>query len=419
MEHITVLDDRRIILGVTGSIAAYKAVDLASKLTQAGARVDVIMTGAAQRFVTPLTFQAVTGRPVYTSMWGTDTGGGLPTHIAHVGLGEGANLLVVAPVTANSLAKLAHGLADDLLSVTALAARCPVVVAPAMDGGMYEHPATQANLAALRERGVAVIEPARGRFASGLVGRGRLPETPVLLGHIRRALGRGGPLENMKVVITAGGTREPIDPVRYITNRSSGKQGYALAQAALDAGACVTLISATQQLPVPVGAVLVPVESAEAMLDAVLTYSRDADALIMAAAVADFRPAEIAQHKIKKADQDDEAPTLALRRTPDILMAIKTQRAATGHPRAVIGFAAESHDLLENAQAKLRRKGLDLIVANDITAPDAGFNVDTNRVVLIDAGGAQHPLDLTSKARVGEAVIARVAALLGTDEEAR
>src|SRR5690606_30552363 len=172
----------------------------------------------------PLTFQSVTGRPVYTSMWGTDTGG-LPTHIAHVGLGEGADLLIVAPITANSLAKLAHGLADDLLSVTALAARCPVAVAPAMDGGMYEHPATQANLAALRERGVTVIEPARGRFASGLVGRGRLPETPALLGHIRRALGRGGPLENRKVVITAGGTREPIDPVRYITNRSSGKQG--------------------------------------------------------------------------------------------------------------------------------------------------------------------------------------------------
>jgi len=240
-----------------------------------------------------------------------------------------------------------------------------------------------------------------------------------LLGHIRRALGRGGPLENRKVVITAGGTREPIDPVRYITNRSSGKQGYALAQAALDAGACVTLISATHELAVPVGAVLVPVESAEAMLDAVMTYARDADALIMAAAVADFRPAEIAQHKIKKSEQDDEAPTLALRRTPDILMAVKAQRATTGRPRAVIGFAAESHDLLENAQSKLRRKGLDLIVANDISAPDAGFSVDTNRVILIDAGGAQHPLDLTSKARVGEAVIARVAALLGTDQEAR
>ena len=415
MEHITILDGKRIILGVTGSIAAYKAADLASKLTQAGAHVDVIMTGAAQRFVTPLTFQSVTGRPVYTSMWGMDSSGGLPTHIAHVGLGEGADLLVVAPITANSLAKLAHGLADDLLSVTALAARCPIVVAPAMDGGMYEHPATQANLAALRERGVTVIEPDQGRFASGLVGWGRLPETPVLLGHIRRALGRGGPLAGCRVVVTAGGTREPIDPVRYITNRSSGKQGYALAQAALDAGADVILISATPGLPVPVGAVLVLAESAEAMLDAVMTYSRDADALIMAAAVADFRPAEVAQHKIKKSDGDDEAPTLALRRTPDILMAVKSQRAETGHPRAVIGFAAESQDLLENAQSKLRRKGLDLIVANDIAAPDAGFNVDTNRVILIDAGGAQHALDLTSKAKVSEAVIARVSALLGSD----
>ena len=411
MEHITVLEKKRIILGVTGSIAAYKAVDLASKLTQAGALVDVIMTEAAQRFVTPLTFQSVTGRPVYTSMWGTDTGG-LPTHIAHVGLGEGADLLVVAPITANSLAKLAHGLADDLLSVTVLAARCPVAVAPAMDGGMYEHPATQANLAALRERGVTVIEPARGRFASGLVGRGRLPETPALLGHIRRALGRGGPLENRKVVITAGGTREPIDPVRYITNRSSGKQGYALAQAALDAGACVTLISATHELAVPVGAVLVPVESAEAMLDAVMTYARDADALIMAAAVADFRPAEVAPQKIKKAGDPETAPAIPLARTPDILMDVKARRAKTGRPRVVVGFAAESENLLANAQDKLARKGMDLIVANDISAADAGFAVDTNRVTLLDAQGGQQAVDLASKARVGEIVIEWVARAL-------
>lgn len=409
-EPITLLGGRRIVLGVTGSIAAYKAVDLASKLTQAGAQVDVIMTEAARQFVTPLTFQAVTGRPVYVSMWETDDAG-LPTHIAHVGLGESADLLVIAPATANTLAKLAHGLADNLLAVTALAARCPVIVAPAMDGGMYAHPATQANLQLLQSRGVILIEPEEGRFASGLVGKGRLPETPTLIGHIRRALARGGPLAGRKIVITAGGTREAIDPVRHITNRSSGKQGYALAQAALDAGADVILISAARGLPVPVGAVLVTADSAEDMRTAVLAHIHEADALIMAAAVADFRPAQAAAQKIKK-ESAAEAPTLVLARTPDILLAVKEQRAQSGWPRMVVGFAAESQDLLANARAKLERKGLDLLVANDITAPDAGFEVDTNRVILLDAAGGQQALALASKTRVAEAIVARVVALL-------
>jgi phosphopantothenoylcysteine decarboxylase/phosphopantothenate--cysteine ligase len=410
METITLLHDKHIILGVTGSIAAYKAVDLASKLTQAGALVDVIMTVAAQRFVTPLTFQAVTGRPVYTDMWAAGASG-LPTHIAHVGLGEGADVLVIAPATANTLAKLAGGLADDLLSVTALAARCPLIIAPAMDGGMYSHPATQANMRTLQERGAWLVEPEEGRFASGLVGKGRLPETPTLVGNIRRALGQRGILAGRRVVVTAGGTREPLDPVRYITNRSSGKQGYALAQAALDAGAAVTLISTVSDLPAPVGAALIPVDSAASMSAAVLAQCDNADALVMAAAVADFRPAAEAEQKIKKQD-DTTGLTLELARTADILLAVKEQRAQTGWPRIVVGFAAESENLLANARAKLERKGLDLLVANDITAADAGFNVDTNRVIILDTGGGQEPLALTSKARVSEIILYRVAGLL-------
>ena len=249
MPNITIFEQKRIVLAVTGSIAVYKSVDLASKLTQAGALVDVIMTESAQRFVSPLTFQSVTGRPVYTDLWQAESSGGLGTHIAHVGLGEGADVIVVAPATAHSIAKLATGLADNLLTVTALTARCPVMIAPAMDGGMYDHPATQANLTALTERGVILIPPEEGRFASGLIGLGRLPDTPTLMGHIRRVLGRDGALKNCKVVVSAGGTREAIDPVRYVTNRSSGKQGHAIAQSALDAGASeVILVSSRHKI---------------------------------------------------------------------------------------------------------------------------------------------------------------------------
>lgn len=409
MEPITLLTQKRLILAVTGSIAVYKAVDLASKLTQYGALVDVIMTTAAARFVTPLTFQSVTGRPVYSDMWQADHSGGLPTHIAHVGLGEGADLLLVAPATAHTLARLAHGLADDLLSVTVLAARCPLLVAPAMDGGMYEHPATQHNLELLRSRGVTVIEPAEGRFASGLVGRGRLPETPELLGHIRLALARGGPLAGQQVLVTAGGTREPLDPVRYVTNRSSGRQGYALAQAALDAGAQVTLISTVQDLPTPVGAQLLPVDTAASMHDAVLAHLPTCDLLLMAAAVADYRPAHPANQKIKK---NDSQLALELAPTADILLAVRAAREQGGRPRCVVGFAAESQDLLQNARAKLERKGVDLLAANDISSTDAGFEVDTNRVTLLYADGRQEPLPLASKAHVSEAIIARAAALL-------
>jgi phosphopantothenoylcysteine decarboxylase / phosphopantothenate---cysteine ligase len=283
---MSILSGKHILLGVTGSIAAYKAADLASKLTQAGAHVDVLLSASAEKFITPLSFQSVTGRRAYTDgdLWGSEA------HVLHIGLSHQTDLLVIAPCTANTLAKLAHGQADSLLTVTALAATCPLIVAPAMDGGMYDHPATQANLETLRGRGAYIIEPTAGHLASGLTGRGRLPETPDLLGHIRLVLGRQGALAGRTVVITAGGTAEPIDPVRVITNRSSGKQGYALAQAAVDAGAQVTLISTPVKLTPPIGARVIPVETAGQMLEAVLQAAEGCAALIMAAAVADFRP---------------------------------------------------------------------------------------------------------------------------------
>jgi len=411
VDKIALLRDKRIVLGVTGSIAAYKAVDLASKLTQAGAQVITLLTTAAQQFVTPLTFQAVTGQPVYTDLWQPGLGG-LPTHIAHVGLAEAADLFVIAPATAATLARLAGGHADDLITLTALATRCPLLIAPAMDGSMYQHPATQANIARLTGYGATIIPPEVGRFASGLVGEGRLPETPTLIGAIRHALGRGGPLAGRHIVVTAGGTREPLDPIRYLTNRSSGKQGCALAQAALDAGAAVTLITAARGLPTPFAAQIIPVETAEALHDAVLTQIAHADALIMAAAVADFRPAHTADHKLKKSPADTDGLMLALTRTPDILAAVRDQRQQTGFPRRVIGFAAETDAVITYAQDKLTRKGLDLIAANDVTAADAGFDVDTNRLILIGADGEPEPLGLLSKAAAAEAVIARLAALL-------
>lgn len=404
---ITLLEHKRIVLGVTGSIAVYKAVDLASKLTQAGALVDVVMTAAACKFVTPLTFEAVTGRAVYADLWRT-SGGGLPTHIAHVGLGEGADLLAIIPATANMLARLAAGLADDLLTVTALASRAPLLIAPAMDGGMYQHPAVQSNLETLKVRGATILEPETGRMASGLIGQGRLPETPALIGAIRRLLGRSGLLAGRRVIVTAGGTQEAIDPVRYIANRSSGKQGYAVAQAALDAGADVHLIT-TVDLPAPAGAKIVPVRSAAEMLAAVTEYAADADVLIMAAAVADFTPQQVSGHKIKK-QEGQTGLTLELVRTEDILAHIYHHRQVT--PRVTIGFAAESRDLLENAQSKLTRKGLDFIVANDISASDAGFTVDDNRVMVLTQDGERVDYPLMSKAAVAEMIIVRAAGLL-------
>jgi phosphopantothenoylcysteine decarboxylase/phosphopantothenate--cysteine ligase len=401
----TPFQDRCILLGVTGSIAAYKAADLASKLTQAGCRVEVILTQAALQFITPLTFQSVTGRRAYSDadLWGREG------HVRHIGLGQSGDLLVIAPASANTIAKLAHGIADNLLTVTALAARCPLMLAPAMDAGMYAHPATQANLELLKQRGALVVGPVEGHLASGLVGLGRMVEPAELLGHIRLALARGGPLEGRKVVVTAGGTQEPLDPVRFLANRSSGKQGYALAQAALDRGAEVVLISAPTHLSPPCGARCVPVNTAQDMLEAVLAELPQADVLIMAAAVADFRPLAPAEHKIKRSG---EVPEVRLEATPDILAAVAEFKQRTHLPCLTIGFAAETRDLLTYARAKLRAKHLDLLVANDITAPDAGFVVDTNRVILLDARGGEEHLPLLSKAEVADRILERIVALL-------
>jgi phosphopantothenoylcysteine decarboxylase / phosphopantothenate---cysteine ligase len=400
---MSIFSGKQIILGVTGSIAAYKAADLASKLAQAGAHVDVILTEAAQKFVTPLTYQSVTGRRAYTDsdLWGNEA------HVLHVGLGKNANLLLIAPCTADTIAKLAHGIADNLLTVTALAATCPLVIAPAMDGGMFDAPATQENIETLKKRGVAIIGPADGHLASGLSGTGRLLETSEILGHTRRTLGRNGKLAGKKVVVTAGGTQEALDPVRMITNHSSGKQGYAIAQAALDAGAEVCLITTPVSLTPPVGARVIKVKSAQDMLEAVLNQT--ADALIMAAAAADFRPKNVAKDKMKKRDG---IPQVELEAAPDILKTVYSAGSSTKRYQVMVGFAAESKNLLENADEKLKSKGLDFIAANDISAKDAGFEVETNRVTLLFANGAKEVLPLMSKMEVAEKIIEHTSTLL-------
>jgi len=400
---MTIFSEKHILLGVTGSIAAYKAVELASKLTQAGAQVDVILTAATEKFITPLTFQSVTGRKAFTDadLWGGEA------HVLHVGLGQSADLMVIAPCTANTLGKLAHGIADGLLTITALAARGPLLVAPAMDVGIYTNPATQDNVRILTERGVTFAGPAEGRMASGLMGKGRLLEPAELLGQIRLVLGRKGRLAGKKIVVTAGGTQEPLDPVRVLTNKSSGKQGYALAQAALDAGGSISLISAPTGLPAPVGAHFIPVKTAQEMLEAVLAQAAGADGLIMAAAVADFRPKQVEANKLKKRDG---IPQIELEAAPDVLAAVASMGAS--RPRVVIGFAAESRDLLENAAAKLKSKKLDMIVANDISGTDSGFGVDTNQVTLIFPDAKEQALPLMRKDEVAETIVAHLAMLL-------
>ncbi len=402
---MTELKGKRVLLGVTGSIAAYKAADLASKLSQLGLEVDVILTRAAAEFISPLTFQSVTGRRAYLDrdLWGAQG------HVLHIGLGKEADLALVAPATANTLAKLATGNADNLLTLTLLACEAPLMLAPAMDGGMYDHAATQANVRLLKERGAEIIGPQMGHLASGISGVGRMVEPQELAGQVRVALGRGGLLAGRKVVVSAGGTQEAIDPVRVIANRSSGKQGYAIAQAALDLGAQVTLVSGPTALTAPVGAELIPVTSALEMEQAVLETCEGADALVMAAAVADFRPKNPPQSKMKRAEG---APTIELTANPDILKAVSAQREKSGTPKLLVGFAAESDDLLKNAQGKLKAKGLDLLAANDISAKDAGFEVDSNRVLLLDKGGGEEQLELMSKAEVARIIMQRVADLL-------
>ncbi|HHX44870.1 MAG TPA: bifunctional phosphopantothenoylcysteine decarboxylase/phosphopantothenate--cysteine ligase CoaBC [Chloroflexi bacterium] len=399
-----ILNGAHVVLGVTGGIACYKAVDLASKLVQAGATVDVIMTEGATQFVTPLPFQTITKRPVSIDMFQLLR----DTDMAHISLSARADVLVIAPATANTIAKIVHGLADNLLTSTVLATTAPLVIAPAMDADMWANPVTAENVATLRRRGATIVGPGEGRLASGRIGAGRLVATEEILAAIRQTLGRNGPLAGLRVVISAGGTQEPLDPVRHVGNRSSGRMGYALAEAARDYGAQVTLVTAPTGLPPVYGVDTVPVRTAAEMHDAVIDRLDATDVLIMAAAVADYRPAHTAEHKIKK--QDGEL-VLRLERTVDILAAVAKRRTGPADGKIIVGFAAETENLLENARDKLLRKRLDLLVANDVSASDSGFEVATNRVTLLTPDGAPDPLPLLPKEEVAERILDRVAAL--------
>jgi phosphopantothenoylcysteine decarboxylase/phosphopantothenate--cysteine ligase len=405
MKAVRLLLDKNIVVGVTGGISAYKTVALCSRLVKAGALVDVILTDAAAEFVRPLTFQALTHRPVITEMFSLLQ----ETEIGHVSLGKRADLMIIAPATANTLAKLAHGFADNMLTTTALACRNPILVAPAMETAMWDNPATRANLQILRQRGVCVVEPAEGHLASGASGTGRMSEPEELFRAARWVMSRRQPMTDVRVVVSAGGTQEAIDPVRFIGNHSSGKMGYALAQAASDRGADVVLIHGPTSLAKVYGVEDVAVESAEKMCAAVLEAVSDADALIMAAAVADYRPATNTAHKIKKSDR---TMNLNLVRTQDILSAVAENRDDNNRLKAVIGFAAETESLVANARDKLTRKRLDLIVANNVSSDDSGFSVDTNRVTLIDSAGKADELPLLQKQEVAEIIIDRLIGLI-------
>lgn len=396
------LSGANIVLGVTGSISCYKSADLASKLVQQGASVDVILTDGASNFITPLTFRSLTHRPVVLDMFDTNS----ELAVEHVALAKRADIIIVAPATANFLAKIANGLADDALSATILASAAPVAVAPAMDGHMYENAATQENLSKLQSRGVVVIGPAEGYLASGLRGVGRLVDTSQIIDSMCAIIGQSGDLSGKSIVVSAGGTQEPIDPVRVITNHSSGKMGYAIAQAARDRGARTILVTAPTSLPDPGGIEVRRASSVAQMREAVLSACQGADALIMAAAVSDYRTAEISEQKIKKTD-DSEGLVLNLVKNADFFREV---------PDGVlrVGFAAESQNLLANAKKKLSEKNMSLIAANDITAPDSGFNVDTNRVILIDRDGGTEELPLLSKYEVGHRILDRVVGLLSS-----
>ena len=403
-ELVRVLHGKRVTLGVSGSIAAFKAVALASTLHQSGAIVDVAMTSDAQRFIQPLSFQAITHRPVFADLWAP----GMETDIAHVTLGRESDVIVVAPATANMLAKLAHGLADDPVSVTALAARCPVIVAPAMDAGMYTHAATADNVATLLGRGVRVVEPEAGHLASGLVGLGRLADPETIVDTVRATLGAAGDLAGKCVLVTAGGTQEAIDPVRYIGNHSSGKMGYAIAEAARDRGAAVVLVTTPTALRVPNGLTVRPVRTAREMLEVLRDEYAGLDALIMAAAVADFAVENAAAQKVKRGENIVE---LRLVPNPDLLA--ETARLQPPQRVVRVGFAAETEDLVEHAVGKLERKRLDLIVANDVSGDV--FGADANEVTLLFRDGRREDVPRMSKAAVAERVLDAVAQLLASD----
>lgn len=400
------MDKPKVVLGVSGGIAAYKACELLRRLTESGHDVRVVPTAASLHFVGEATWSALSGHPVSTEVWDD------VHEVPHVRVGQHADLVVVAPATADMLAKAAHGLADDLLTNTLLTARCPVVFAPAMHTEMWEHPATRENVATLRRRGAVVIEPAVGRLTGVDTGKGRLPDPGEIFEVCRRVLARGPvapDLAGRHVVISAGGTREPLDPVRYLGNRSSGKQGYALARTAVARGARVTLIEANTGLPDPSGADVVRVGTATQLRDAVMKAAGDADVVVMAAAVADFRPAEYVTGKIKKKDGQEPAP-LTLVRNPDILAEVSAERAAPG--QIVVGFAAETDDVLAHGREKLRRKGCDLLVVNEV-GETRTFGSEQNEAVILAADGGETPVPFGPKEALADTVWDLVSPRLG------
>lgn len=390
------LKGKKIVLGVTGGIAVYKAVDLVSRLRKQGCEVRVVMTEHAQQFVTPLTFKEISGNRVTVSMWS----GNQEFNVEHIALANWADAFVVAPATANIIAKMAYGLADDLLSTTLLAAQAPVIVCPAMNTGMYKNPATQENIAKLAGRGISIMPPAVGKLACGTSGAGRLPEPQEIVEFISAFFAkREGDLRGLKVLVTAAGTREPIDPVRFVGNRSSGKMGYAVAQMAAERGAEVLLVSGPSALAAPANVRTVKVETTNEMLEACVNAYGEMDIVIKAAAVADYRPHDVADQKIKK--KTDDALTVVMDKNPDILKILGSQKKH----QVLVGFAAETQNLLANARDKVIKKNLDMIVANDVTAAGAGFNADTNIVKFLFASGEVRSLEQMPKAEVANRIL--------------
>ena len=390
------LNGKKIALGVTGGIAVYKAVDLVSRLRKQGAEVRVIMTEHAQQFVTPLTFKEISGNKVAVSMWDSNQ----EFNVEHISLANWADAFVVAPATANILAKMANGIADDLLSTTLLAAQAPIIVCPAMNTGMYQNPITQENIAKLETHGVTVMPPAVGYLACGVSGPGRLPEPQQIVEFIDDFFAKkDGDMVGLKVLVTAAGTREPIDPVRFVGNRSSGKMGYAIAQAAAQRGAEVLLVTGPSALVIPANVKGVKVETTNEMLEAVMEAYEKMDVVIKAAAVADYRPRDVADQKIKK--KTDDALTVVMDKNPDIL---KELGARKSH-QVLVGFAAETQNLLDNAREKIVKKNLDMIVANDVTAAGAGFNTDTNIVKFLYSSGEVRSLEQMAKTEVANLLL--------------
>ena len=395
------LKGKTILIGVTGSIAAYKAADLASRLMKQHAQVHVIMTENAAKFISPITFETLTNRKCITDTFDRDYPSDHPVEVEHIALAKKADLVIVAPATANIIAKMAYGIADDMLSTTLLACTCPVLVSPAMNTKMYEHPATQANLAVLRQRGVKIIEPSSGLLACGDEGKGKLPEPAVLVDHILAEIACPKDLTGKKILVTAGPTREALDPVRFITNHSSGKMGYAIAHAAALRGADVTLVSGPVSLTPPLGVKLVPITSAHDLFCAVTAVSAEQDIIIKAAAVADYRPVSVSDEKIKKADND---LSLSLARTEDTLQYLGEHKP---EGQILCGFAMETSDLENKARAKLKKKNLDMIVANNVKVAGAGFGTDTNVVTFITKDSTQQ-LEIMSKENVAMKLLDRL-----------